>query len=869
MDEEVHENTPSRSFSNEVVEIKGKQQTLHHSSSVESAGTWFDNVNENVQNNDRRQSLLQEEPPFYMTSQKPYRQLPHSGAPSRAFGGASAMVVDSEKEDLRDVIDDLTVENKKLKQKLRSHKSRTSKAPSSRTEDKLIEVRVHGMRADKKRELEVLLKNFATSLGRDTIPSRSNASRSSDQLASISSLSNSGPGGANGKFIQTDSGYGSNSNLEVSRAALPVPPSTRDHTIKSYLHDIPDVLLPRESYHMSDQAKMALVVRRLEQLFTGKQASPGDHHQPIQQQEVSNSAAYADRQEEDTGKKSTRNEGSREAHILPLDTNFVLDVSEAPSPAKSLHSKINSEKPTASPPTSGSGFSRSESPDQRPTRPLDLDIGRAQVAQENIDYIKHLGLSAPGFDQGGTKKEQWIYLNLLVSMAQLHTLNVTPDFIRRAIKKHSTKFELSKDLRSVRWRGGTDTTVFSKEMEQEIEHTSTGVIDAAQGESIRSKNSKTDSGSNGNVSFTPSDAQTSQEESFNRVTENRSNLGTSYSSKPQVLIQSKNPSAFDYKPMFYKRKVSLRHQTSSLDDSTSSAATDSTGLADKMSRSQLSGQNQSGDGMLTFFNNPYFCSDFSADKHPTNYVKHQLVGLVDFTAGVLGISEPIDHEESAYREHDACYFAPQFAAKFTAPKNKKLVLLEPETIHVTGEDEKQPIEMEASGLGMTVPADNFAIDVKVSREVAVGRHSLKPKSRLQKTIPARFEYHVLSAYHIDLQPSQLPSPSYVFFTSSSSSYPDAMDDDSDSWDDSSSANGTSPAPAPHAFTRHLSSDSSGGSGNDESMGGYDSSMDMLQAARAEDPQGVAAREREYLLNHPGAALKVSPSLAATMGTSSV
>lgn len=852
-----------------IAETVAQHRLRQHAHSGESAGTWFNHANEQVQPDTRRASLDAEDPPFYMATQEPYRQPPHSAARSGVFGGVPAMVADSEKEDLRDVIDDLTIENKKLKQKLRSHKSRTSRTTSSRSEDRLFEVCVHGMRTEKKRELEMLLKNFATSLEQDSMPSRSTASRSSDQVASMSSLSNRGPGPQHGKPVHPDSGYGSNSTTGKARHAMPVSSVRRDHTIKSYLHDIPDVLLPHESYPMSDNDKMALVVRRLEQLFTGQKALPGDHQQPMQQQEVSKSAARVDRQEDALREKKRGPEGAREAHILPLDAQLSVDISEIPSPANSLHSKIKSNEPYPSPRDgSASDPSQCNSPDQRPTRPLDLDIGRAQVAHDNLEYIRHLGLQAPSFDQAGTGGSEWIYLNLLTSMAQLHTLNVTPDFVRRAIRKRSVKLELSKDLRQVRWKGGAERTIFPRETEQAMERTSTVGCDTVHGEPVGNKDSKTDSASNGRVSFTPSDDQTSREDSSNAVRQRRSTLAPSYATKPQVSSsQAKTPSSFDYKPLFHKRKLSLHREVSYTDDSISSAATDSTGSVDGMSRSKLSGQSRDREGMLTFFNNAYFCSDLSADKHSTKSFRNDLSGLTDFSNGVLGIPQPEDFEESALRHHDACYFAPQFAATFKPPKHSRPVDFEATAIVSAGEDETQPMEIEASGLGMIVPADNFAIDVKIARQPVVGGHLLKPKSRLQIAMPAQFRYQVDSAQRIDLQPSQVPSPSYLVFTSSSSSNPDVMDEYFDGSESSSSADEASPAPA--ALMRHYSTGSSGHRGSEEEVEADDSSVDMLRDARAEDPERTAAQEREYLLHHPGAAMTVSLSLAATVGTPSV
>ena len=864
--EAQHAFSPKNSDSD--ASIEGKM--LHHENSGESAGTWFKNANEHVPPETYREPLSDEEPPFYLTSQEPYHQLPHSGAPSRVFGGVQALPADSEKEDLRDVIDDLTIENRKLKKRLRSHKSRTSRATGSHAEDTLFEVRVHGMRAEKKRELELLLKNFATSLEKDRVPSRSTGSLSSEHIASLSSQSNSGPSPNHVKPVHTDSGYGSNSNAGRSHNTMAVPSTSKDHAIKSYLHDIPDVLLPQHSYQLSDKAKMALVVQRLEQLFTGKTASSGDHQQPNQQQEVSKSAAHGDRQEDAARKRKRAPEGTREAHILPPDAQYNLDISEPPSPAKSLHSKIKSAKKGESPiEESGTDPSQCNSPDQRPTRPLDLDIGRAQVAQENLEYIRHLGLQVPALDQGGNGNSEWIYLNLLTSMAQLHTLNVTPDFVRRAIRKRSTRLELSKDERQVRWRGGADKTIFSKDTERAMEHTTTVPYDSAPGDLVGNKGSKTDSASHGRVSLTPSEGQTSREESSNAKDQQHSTLATSYSSKPQVSSSHvKTPSSFDYKPLFHKHKPLLRRQASSMDDSTSSAATDSTGLVEGMSRSKLSGQNEDGEGMLTFYNNAYFCSDLSADKHSAKSMQNDLSSLIDFRNGILGIPEPMDYEESALRHHDACYFAPQFAAKFTPPKNSRPIEFEVEPMLAAGEEETQPMEMEASGLGMIVLADNFAIDVKVARTPVVKQHLLRPKSRLQRSIPARFQYYVESAQYINLQASRLPSPLYLLLTSSSSSAPDAMDEDSEGSESSSSA-AEEVSPAPLAFMRHFSNESSGDDFLQGNLQDDDSSMDMLRDARTHDPKRTAAQEHEYLLNHPGAAMTVSPSLAATIGTPSV
>lgn len=59
--------------------------------------------------------------------------------------------------------------------------------------------------------------------------------------------------------------------------------------------------------------------------------------------------------------------------------------------------------------------------------------------------------------------EGWVYLNLLINMAQLHTLNVTPEFIKKAVNQLSVNFELSSDGQRIRWKGGVGGTSLSAE----------------------------------------------------------------------------------------------------------------------------------------------------------------------------------------------------------------------------------------------------------------------------------------------------------------------------------------------------------------------------------------------------------------------
>lgn len=798
-----------------------------------------------------------------MSAQGNYNPLKfQSSEGGRQFGGASNSRMDSENEDLRGVIDDLTVENKRLKHILRSqHGRRPSPADNGEGQDKLFEVRMHGLPPAKRRELEHLLKNFATSI-HTSAPSLSRST-------SNSGLSSSS---AAGKQIPTDSGYASNSNSAQAQYTGQSGPGlsrkSKDKNVKDYLHDIPDTLMPRQHpIVMSERAKMALVVRRLEQLFTGKTAAPGEHSQPMQQQEVSHIAARADSK----NPRARPNEGQREAHILPSDAKVNFDAIDV-VPQKRAHAALKTEISDASA-TEGTN-APPRSPDQRPTRPLDLDIHRAQVAAENIQYIRHLGLSSPRLEHSGEPNEtSWLYLNLLINMAQLHTISVTPDFIRKAIKKLSTKLELSKDGHRVRWSGGLAGTVFSKEEEKALEAVENAKASSTEdasddaGTGGGSKSSKTASASNAVDSNTTSDQNNS-----GRWTSDDSKLQTStgITSMQQSYQQAEKPvasTAFDYKPRVYRADKFARPEESYLQDTESSldnSSGDSSGLVQAISRSSLKEKRGSDAGLLTFYNNPHFCSDCSGDKMPMNLVSDKIPTF----GGVLGMPCYNEAEESPVRYGDACYFTPQFGpAPYRPAKNDTLKSFDTAPLSSAGQEETQPLEFSASGLYGVSVEDNFAVDVRVGMVKSHTKDS-PAKSKVSFTgteISPQFKYQILNSHKIQLIPSRLPSPNYVIFTSSSSSGNiDGEDSDEGSDEESTSAEDDDGIPPGLLEIWPENSDDGSIKAGDDDMD--ISSVDMLAAARATNPEQVAEQERQYMITVPGGGA-VAGSLAATVGAS--
>ena len=201
---------------------------------------------------------------------------------------------------------------------------------------------------------------------------------------------------------------------------------------------------------MSENAKKHLVVQRLEQVFKGRRNSFSKPNQLQQQQEISQLAALADRIETEARGQQIHDEGPREATILSHYSDFPTAQAERPASSSQqdqLHTRELARQNDAA-------------PNQRPTRPLDLDPSRAQHPTENIKYIKHLGFGLSRVDTGSDFQEGrgWAPFNLLINMAQLHIFNVTHSFVRTAVIELSHKFELSADGRNIRGKGGCKGT---------------------------------------------------------------------------------------------------------------------------------------------------------------------------------------------------------------------------------------------------------------------------------------------------------------------------------------------------------------------------------------------------------------------------
>ena len=783
----------------------------------------------------------------------------------------------STSEDFRSVIDDLTVENQKLKQRLRAYERfYTSDVPG----EKLFEVRVCGLPPSKKRKLEQTLRDFACSIE----DSSENMLLYADQglvsplphrhLATTPKRSSA----STNNSLPLDSAYASLSASGPTSTAQCVTRSTdkssyvalaKSQNVISYLDDIPKAHCLKQSPLMSEKVRKKLVVKRLEQLFTGTGPSFAKHSQSQQQQEVSESAAEADRFAVGERRQPVCTEGHREAKIL--------------SPGKTVPTDhMNDNKPplfrtfTSSDGSSADiSWSSSATPDQRPTRPLDLDPNRAQVAAENMEYIRHLGVASPEPDPESSvcDGDGWVYLNLLIGMAQLHTINVTPNFVREAVTELSEKFELSEDSRKIRWKGGTDGTRMSSDGCSSEESNADESVDGVRpvnGFGKKSCNTFDLPNCPGSLKR-PHKLHKDRPVDFDLGAEGRSGA------------------TFQYEPLFRRANKSREERARG---SIGSDSLLSSGIpGDRCLNSRALWQSRA-DGSMIFYHGANFCTDLSGDISDCPY---NITDYNTFTTGILGCNST--RSESSNTSHE---FVSPLLESFKLPNGREAaaqsigtVLQGFKTPDTIKQDEAYlefaPIPLEVSGVGGVEPSDNFAVNVKV-KYIALREELHTARNRVSKhrqeagqppfirhnntsmdrnsrnTLHMRSE--IISTRKVFLSPAPLPPPSYAYVPPSSSSSDSEIGDIAVTFAGRGHAirfpeinvtNLASPI-LPYSFSRNSTQESIKSESDC-------SSIDMLAHARQIDPDTVAAQERQFDTGETEPAIERTPTagLAATVG----
>lgn len=460
--------------------------------------------------------------------------------------------------------------------------------------------------------------------------------------------------------------------------------------------------------YISEKVKMKQVVRRLEYLFTGKRSqdqhlAPNRQHSKTASSDSDDVAGNFDGQENDIIKERV---------------------------------------------VSG--------PDDRTAKSPELDARLPQIPEQNLEYLHNLTSTSPTHEPlvTGGSWDGWVYLNVIINLAQLHTINVTVAFVKKAIATMSVKLELSPDGKMVRWKGGMDASNLASESETKSEDNgsspSSSQIDAS---SECSRGRKRSDGSDlPSIPGIPIDikAPHSMETSTTRL----STLSRSHDSGTTSSPSSQRSTGFHYKPIIAQAKI--------FDDDSSDPSetgySSSSGMKSSSSPDGASGD-YSGSGSRTrskkptigpiiYYENGKFCTDLSTQEvipreesttpeYPYERMTNEVVGasgsensdtsdqgprpllrtppLETLVEGqLLGGTTRAANGSTDGEEDDEAY-----VIEFS-PKLESTLL----------DDPPLPVELEASGIGGVQPEDNFAINVQV-------KHYLLPKGRNAQTLNTR------------------------------------------------------------------------------------------------------------------------------------
>ncbi|PNY28883.1 Frequency clock protein [Tolypocladium capitatum] len=708
-----------------------------HETGQSDPKNWFDQSNENPTAT-FYDNAMDVDPPFFQkesdsSSEDESYPYQRQAVPPRLYTAQS-----SSADDYRSVIDDLTVEIQKLKEELKRYRQ---KGPGLLRKDKLFEIKIHGLAKRKKRELETNLRDFAATLDDSPDASSSQQKKPSrhddrDHMYSASRSASKYPSSSSGSNIRPiDSAYASistgahSSGTSLGRPHMGSRVKSSEQKVESYLRDIPEGLYPRHMA-MTDKDRKKTVVQRLEQLFTGKIDGRHARRSQTAPPAAAGTAILAPviPEGQPQGRQqvhqppptlATAAEPTREAKILPIEqpSDNSRKKSTSGDNASASHANGDRIEPGGNRNTSPSNMP--PPPDQRPTRPKDLDPDRAQVPSENMEYIRHLGLVPPDLLTEATKTtlevhpdaDGWVYLNLLCNMAQLHIINVTPSFVRSAVSGISTKFQLSPDGRKIRWRGGSEGTRFSSDSSEDYSRRSPDTDDSASSDKAGSRK---------------------RQKTENSADEFRSGSSDKNVSKfgPQI---SGTSASFHYKPLFV-RQESPDGQTS-LDDTLSSFGPVEDSNPGE-SRWGLSGsgtpirRKRRNDGAIIYYRGAPFCTDLLGDPGDVSPATYMLSSGQDRQEPPAQFARPLPRRtesgsllsrrplrdghninSGANIAVDRSYNPPELTADSDDDSSEL-------DFDISWADEQQYIEahpLEPCGLGGVLPDDHFMVVVTTKR----------------------------------------------------------------------------------------------------------------------------------------------------------
>ncbi|KAK6357325.1 hypothetical protein TWF718_001638 [Orbilia javanica] len=610
----------------------------------------------------------------------------------------------------------------------------------------------------------------------------------SDAISNANATSSTNP--SSSSLLQnTDSAYATETRMTSSDGALGDVIKAKALNVeqaKIKPKNAPSLSLRPEArpvHFSNERTRMKMVVRRLEQLFTGSDALQSELDKSRWQQQLAVAAATEkhDTATDEVLAESGDEDDRREAAMMSHQQDDDL-TKEKNQDQKML-------------------FDTSH---QRPTRPMDLDPNRAQVAADNLEYLEHLSFHsshkahrpASAGDTTG-----WVYLNLINNMAQIHTLHVSLSFIKKSIRAMSDKLELSPDGNKVRWRGGLTGTKLSSEGDS-----SSGMGDSSNGESspgegpsgLKSKTKVPPEQKSGTKPVSPKDIKS-------RPSQN---------SSPAPTQSAYNIDAFRYRPLIF-HNLSTQHSNSTDlseqggSESSSEADTNNSGgpapIIESGSNIGINDIAKFGpvDGAIIYFGGASFCTDLSAQvvfregghaflrngegKNYNRFVEEPVGPPEPSPGGVDKSAEPLDRQPLSKFDWSAQDIEMNLTEDAEeGPFNLTSIVSPTSSEHLTPVSSPRPFDV--SGIGGVRAEDNFVMYVKTTQKPVslrksrfqkngIIRHLIPPENLARfldddSSAPAvGFETEVIQSDLTQLQPSRPPDPVFAFYTSENSSDP--------------------------------------------------------------------------------------------------
>lgn len=624
--------------------------------------------------------FIDDDPPFYLHNSASDAgsilalQTGHGSQPAPLSHSLLSRLELSENDPntFREVIDDLTVQNKRLKKRLKKYERIGTKGLNH---DGLFELRIQNLPHDKKQELEAILQRFASTIrpqpnkmvsnlagsGRSRDP-RSRAVGNNPSLSSppyTSGLDSAYASvSATGATLKPTSGRSANS---TSRSRNYISSSAEQGLSASTTAGFQHVESPSLS-ETSDRYKQKLVVERLEKLFLTENG----------------------------------------------DMKSIIE--------SNLH-------------------------------------------------------ASPTVESSAESQHGWVYLNLLINLAQLHTLNVTPEHVRLGIQEFSTKLMLSEDGSAVKWRGDLERGAGNSNNPNGIANTSIALTTT----SLTRPESQIQLPKCQVPLHVHENTGSGDENSLEGV----DNLQTS-------AVDQGAAKRLQYKPIFARH----RHRPYKSSYVSSEGSRSSSSHSGEQYVSDVGESANASNGPMVFFDADAFFIDLSSDiTDADDAAAASHSSYADYNSVLLGQRNDPPIVSSEYeRRQDIAISGCKHNEEWTRSTPLLVHGINPTPFHDEerpDDGEKQLYHFQASGIGGIQLADNFAIDVKTSLQAASHLQqqrlpsikfrdnkntssNSRPLYRLPRQ-PRASSTHIISTTTTHLPPSPLPPPSYVYPALSSTS----------------------------------------------------------------------------------------------------